>query len=187
MERQAVKALLQPGAVIVLPTDTVYGLVARAVDKPAVERLYSLKDRVNKPGTIIAADIEQLVSLGITRRYLKAVEQYWPGPVSVIIPVSNSKLSYLTSGTHSLAVRLPDDKPLLVLLKQTGPLMTTSANLPGQPVAVTIEQAKAYFNNKVDAYIDAGVLIDRQPSTIIRVIDDAIEVLRQGAKVIRTD
>jgi L-threonylcarbamoyladenylate synthase len=187
MERQAAKALLQPRAVIVLPTDTVYGLVARAVDKPAVERLYRLKDRVNKPGTVIAANIEQLVSLGITRRYLKAVEQYWPGPVSVIIPVSNPKLNYLTSGAYGLAIRLPDAKPLLALLKQTGPLMTTSANLPGQPVAVTIDQAKAYFHNQVDAYIDGGPLIGRRPSTIIRVVDDAIEVVRQGAMDIRTD
>lgn len=187
MERQAAMALSHPRAVIVLPTDTVYGLVAKAADKPAVERLYALKERVHKPGTVVAADIEQLVDLGITRRYLKSVEQYWPGPVSVIIPVSNPKLDYLTSGVHSLAVRLPDNKPLLALLKQTGPLMTTSANLPGRPVASTIDQARAYFHDQVDAYIDVGPLEGHQPSTIIRVIDDAVEVVRQGAIEIRTD
>jgi len=177
----AAQALKQPGAVGVLPTDTVYGLAARAADPAAVTRLYALKKRENKPGTLIAANLEQLEELGLKHRYLKAVEQFWPGAVSVIIPAADPRLSYLHQGKMSLAVRIPDDDGLQKLLRQTGPLLTSSANPPGEPTAVTIAQAKQYFGDQVDFYQDGGDLSARQPSTVIRIIDDAIEVLRPGA------
>jgi L-threonylcarbamoyladenylate synthase len=173
--------LQNPGVVGVIPTDTVYGLVARASDMQAVSRLYALKQRSHKPGTIIAATVEQLEELGLKHRYLKAVEQFWPGAISVIIPVSNPELAYLHQDKMSLAVRLPDDAALQALLRSTGPLVTTSANPPGEPTAETIQQAKDYFGNHVDFYEDGGNLSGRKPSTLIRIVDDAVEVLRQGA------
>lgn len=172
------------GTVAVIPTDTVYGVVARAEDKDATERLYQLKRREDKPGTLIAANIDQLEKLGLKRRYLTAVEQYWPGPISVIIPCADPALSYLHRGKMSLAVRLPDDKKLQILLAETGPLLTSSANQPGQPPAVSIDEAKKYFGGAPDFYIDGGDLSARQPSTIIRIVDDAIEIIRQGAVTI---
>ncbi len=170
-----------PGSIGVIPTDTVYGVVARATDPAAVKRLYQLKSRDNKPGTIIAASIDQLVELGIKRRYLTAVEQFWPGAVSVIIPSTDPALAYLHQGKMSLAIRIPDDKSLQKLLQSTGSLLTTSANPPGEPTATNIDQAKHYFGDKVDFYIDGGDLSNRQPSTVIRIIDAAIQVLRPGA------
>jgi L-threonylcarbamoyladenylate synthase len=177
----AQKELLKPGVVGVIPTDTVYGVVARAADKVAVERLYELKDRDHKPGTVIAANIDQLVELGILRRYLKAVEQFWPGAVSVEIP---HHIDYLNQGTGRQAFRIPDDTALLALLAKTGPLQTSSANLPGKPPANTIAEARNYFSNAVDFYVDGGDLHNRQASTIIRIIDDAIEIIRQGSQKI---
>jgi len=177
--------LSRAGAVGVIPTDTVYGLAARAGDRTAAERLYKLKDRAAKPGTIIAASLEQLEELGLKHRYLKAVEQFWPGAVSVVIPCGNPKLDYLHQGKMSLAVRIPDDSGLLELLRKTGPLLTSSANPPGRKPAATIEQAKGYFGGKTDFYINGGDLSDRQPSTVVRIIDDAVDVLRQGAGKIR--
>lgn len=172
--------LQKPGVIGVLPTDTVYGLVARAADQEAVGRLYALKDRDSKPGTIIASSIEQLVELGLKRRYLKAVSEYWPAPLSVIIPVG-VELSYLHLGKSGLAVRIPDNKELTTLLIKVGPLLTSSANLSGHPPASTVDEARAYFKDKVDFYIDGGDLSGHQPSTIVRVVDDAIEVIRPGA------
>lgn len=179
--------LLAPAAIGVIPTDTVYGLVARATDPAAVERLYGLKRRHNKPGTLIAADLGQLEALGLKHRYLKAVEQFWPGAVSVIIPTSGPALAYLHRGQLGLAVRLPDDAKLSDLLRRTGPLLTTSANLPGRPPATNLAQARQYFGDKVDFYTDGGDLSKRRPSTVIRVVDDAIEVLRPGAVEIPDD
>lgn len=173
--------LCKTGAVGVIPTDTVYGLVARAADQEAVERLYQLKNREDKPGTLIAANLEQLEELGLKHRYLKAVEQYWPGAISVIIPCGDPALKYLHCGKMSLAVRIPDQPELLQLLTKTGPLLTSSANHPGEAPANTFEEAQAYFANQVDFYVDGGDLSDRQPSTIIRIVDDAIEIVREGA------
>lgn len=177
---EAVQQLQSPGAVGVIATDTVYGLVARADDQDAVKRLYDLKHREGKPGTVIACCLDHLVKLGLKGRYLKPIADYWPGPISIIIPCG-PELAYLHEGMNSLAVRLPDDDELINFLERTGPLLTSSANHPGEPVATTAAQAQAYFNDQVDFYVDGGDLSSHQPSTIIRVVDDAIEVLRQGA------
>lgn len=173
-------SLLKSGAVGVMPTDTVYGLVCSASKPEAVHRLYELKSRENKPGTIIAARIQQLIDLGIRARYLKAVEQFWPNPLSVVIPCDDH-LEYLHLKQHSLAVRIPKDAALTSLLMSVGPLLTTSANHPAQPTAKNLHEAQKYFGESVDFYVDGGSIDDHQPSTIIRVVDDAIEVLRQGA------
>lgn len=172
--------LLSAGAVGVLPTDTVYGLVCRAADEEAAVRLYALKSREHKPGTLVAATTAQLVDLGIKARYLKAVEQYWPNPLSVVIPCG-PELSYLHQGQHSLAVRIPADAHLRGLLASTGPLLTSSANAPGEPTATNLDEAQAYFGDRVDFYVDGGTVANPVPSTVIRIVDDAIEVLRQGA------
>jgi L-threonylcarbamoyladenylate synthase len=172
--------LLRAGQVGVIPTDTVYGLAALASNAGAVQELYDLKAREHKPGTIVAANIEQLVTLGIPRRYLKAVEQFWPNSLSVVVP-ADANLQYLHQGKFSLALRVPADAALQQLLQETGPLLTSSANHPGQPPATTIKEAQAYFADTVPFYVDGGDLSGRQPSTIIRVVDDAIEVIREGA------
>jgi L-threonylcarbamoyladenylate synthase len=172
--------LIAKGAVGVLPTDTVYGLVGSATLPPTAERVLEAKGRQYKPGTLIAANTEQFVALGIKPRYLKAVEQFWPGAVSVVLPMG-PELKHLHGGALSLPVRIPNQPELLNLLKKTGPLITTSANRPNKPTAVTIAEAQAIFGDKVDFYVDGGDLSNRQPSTILRIVDDAIEIIREGA------
>src|SRR3989344_7029493 len=178
---KSLPSLIKEGAVGVLPTDTVYGLVCRAKDSKAVERLYSLKLRENKPGTVIAASTAQLEELGIKARYLKAVEHFWPGSISVVLPFSDPAKSYLRGGLLTLAVRIPADEKLQNLLEQTGPLLTTSANLPGEQPTTTIQEAQEILRGRVKFYVDGGDLSNREPSTIIRIVDDAIEVIREGA------
>ncbi len=173
-----VAGLIKQGKVGVIPTDTVYGLCAKASDVQAVKKMYDLKARENKPGTLIAADIDQLVVLGIKRRYLTPVENYWPSAISIVIPTGFT-LDHLHLGKMSLAIRIPGSHKLQNLLKQTGPLITTSANMPGEPPAKTIDQAQKYFGDKVDFYGDGGTL-NGQSSTIIQVIDDAVTVIREG-------
>lgn len=171
---------LREGAVGVLPTDTVYGLVCVAANRQAVERLYALKRRESKPGTLIAGKLQQLIDLGLRARYVKAVEKFWPNPLSVVVPC-DAELAYIHQGQHSLAVRIPAPEHLRALLAQTGPLLTSSANDPGAPTATNISEAQAYFGDAVDFYVDGGVISDPVPSTVIRIVDDAIEVLRAGA------
>lgn len=177
--KKLVEHLRKQGEIAVIPTDTVYGVVARVADAQAVARLYRLKHREGKPGTLVAASIDQLVDMGIQREDLAVAATLWPGAVSVITPCGPD-LYYLHQGKDSLAIRIPDDPWLLKLLEQTGPLLTSSANQPGEPPATTVDEAKAYFGDQVDWYEDKGV-VNRDPSTVIRMVDGAVEIVRLGA------
>lgn len=182
IDDKKVEELLCEGCVGVIPTDTLYGVIALASHEAAVAKLYELKKREKKPGTLIAASIDQLVELGLKKRYLDAVKDYWPNPISIVIPTGPA-LPYLHQGKYSLAVRIPADEQLRALLETTGPLVTSSANDPGKDPAQTVQQAFDYFGDAVDFYIDGGML-DGEASTIIRIVDDAVEVLREGAVTI---
>lgn len=172
---------LLSGSVGVIPTDTVYGLAARAADKKAVKRLYALKRREHKPGTVIAANVLQLLELGVPPDHMARVQSVWPGPVSVETPLG-SDLSYLHQGTGRQGFRVVADADLRSLLLQTGPLLTSSANQPGEPVSTTLKQAWAYFKASVDFYLEGGDLSARLPSTLVALqTDGTVQVIREGA------
>ena len=172
--------MLNAGKVGVIPTDTIYGLTTLASNEEGVSRLYGLKKRYKKLGTFIAADIQQLISLGLDEKALRAVAHLWPNPISIVTPTLKTG-GYLDLGKGSLAVRIPKDEGLLELLRQSGPLVTSSANLFDQPPANTIPEAQAYFGDKVDFYVDAGERTDNPPSTIALFSDGKLEILRQGS------
>lgn len=175
-----VAVALMSGGVVVMPTDTVYGLVARAADAEAIAKLYGLKPRDRQPGTMIAANIQQLHDIGFADAPLQIADAYWPDALSVVLDAT-SVARYLKDELPDLAVRIPNHRDLLELLHTTGPLMTTSANLPAQPTATSVREAWAYFGNGIDLYVDGGPIAGHQPSTIIRIDNNAITVLRRGA------
>ena len=158
------------GKVAVLPTDTVYGLVCSALQPEVVKRMYEIKRRAGKPGTIIAANAEQLISMGFDKEEVARAEKFWPDAVSVILE-AGPELAYLHMGLESLAVRIPKPEWLREILEQTGPLATTSCNLPGEPTVTTIDQAKALFSSQVDLYVDGGDLSGNAPSKIIQLLE----------------
>lgn len=173
--------LIKDGGIGVLPTDTVYGLVARADLEPSIMRLYSVKARPLQPGTTIGASIQQFERLGFSYPPLAAANHYWPAPLSVVIDATDIP-PYLKSDRESLPVRIPDSRELLDLLTETGALMTTSANHPGEPTATSVDAAIAYFGDEIDFYVDAGDLGERPPSTIVGFdADGQIIIYRQGA------
>jgi len=172
--------LMQNGAVGILPTDTVYGVVTQVNNLESVKRLYALKSREAKPGTIIAANTQQLIDMGVDKRHIDIANVYWPNSTSVVLPVGES-LAYIHQGINSLAFRVVSDPELVLLLELTGPLLTSSANSPGEPVANDISQARNYFGDSVDFYIDGGDLVSRQASTVIKVDKSGISILRDGA------
>jgi len=179
-DQQAIQALLA-GEVGVMPTDTLYGLVSRAADAAAVARMYQIKHRERKPGTVIAATVGQLLALGLSEHDIRAVEHLWPNPFSIVLTPQDDVLPHLHQGLGDFPIRIPADERLRQLLLQTGPLATTSANLPGELPASTIDEAYSYFKDTADFYVDGGDLSARLPSTIARVTSNGIDVLRQGA------
>jgi len=171
MDKSQLIETLKNNNVVVMPTDTVYGLACSALLPVAVIKMYKIKQRENKPGTILVANISQLVSLGFNQSQVEQAQKYWPGPVSVVLTAPDS-LEYLHMGKKSLAVRIPEPKWLIDLLEKTGPLATTSANLPGEPTITDINQAKDLFGTNVDSYIDGGEISGTKPSKIIKILQN---------------
>ena len=172
--------LLHGGAIGVLPTDTVYGLVSVIAPQP-IERLYATKPRQSHAGTVIASSVDDLIALGLDEAALQHVSHLWPASLSVVIAVQHIP-EFLREERGSLAVRIPENEALRSLLRETGPLMTTSANKHGGKTAATIAEAQRIFGDSVDFYVDGGDLSNRPPSTIITVdAHGVITVLREGA------
>ncbi|MDO8639010.1 MAG: L-threonylcarbamoyladenylate synthase [Candidatus Daviesbacteria bacterium] len=176
--------LLKLGRIGVMPTDTIYGIVGSALNPDTVEAVYKLRKRSgNKPFIILISSMDDLQSFGIklTKQQVDFLQKNWPNPLSVILPLNSEKYNYLHRGKNSLAFRMPKDEKLLELLKQTGPLVAPSANYEGERPAETIDEAKRYFGDRVDLYIDGGNITEKS-STIIQLFEDGSKiVLRKGS------
>lgn len=179
-----VSRLLRQGGVGCMPSDTIYGLSAAAMDHGAVSRLHSIKDRSShKPFIVLFSDYKMLNLLSISEKQAEPVKKYWPGGLTLICPAVGAP-DWLHLGLKSLAVRMPDNPQLLNLIETTGPLISTSANPEGQKPAESIAEAKNYFGRRLDFYVDGGSLAGREPSTIVKFKNGKLEVIRQGSTVI---
>jgi len=175
-------AEIRKGAIGILPTDTLYGIVGRAESKEAVKRIYTLKERnLQKPFIILIGTLLDLQKFSIkpNEKTWNFLKQIWPGKVSVILPCESKKFAYLHRGKKSLAFRLPAVKKLRKLLQKTGPLVAPSANPEVQTPAKTITEAKKYFGEKVDFYVASGRL-KNAPSTIVEIKNGKINLVREG-------
>ena len=167
---------LKEGKIGVIPTDTVYGLVASALDKKSVEKIYELKKRdKKKPLIVLISSLKDLETFG-AKIDKETAKKYWPGKVSIVLPVK--KFEYLHRGKKSLAFRLPDDETLIRILKASGPLVAPSANTEGKDPATTIEEAKKYFGESINFYLGAGKLKSKA-SKIISIKKGKVEVVRK--------
>ncbi len=167
-----------------MPTDTVYGIVARATDRAAVERLFKLRGRDRqKPFIVLVADQWQISDKTLwTPEHIRLAKRYWPGPLSLVAPASDKTPDYLQHPqTHTVAYRVPASLGLHKLLEATGPLVAPSANLAGEPTATTLAEAERYFGDSVDGYVDGGTLEGRAASTVASVENGKVKVLRPGA------
>ncbi len=175
--------ILKNGGIGVIPTDTIYGLVGRADLPNTVTRISQLKNRSDGKGFIVLissiADLD-LFGIKLSTEVSEFLNKYWPGKVSVEMFYNSPKFEHIRRPEGCNAFRLPDKRDLIEVLKQTGPLVAPSANLEGQSPAKNLEEAKKYFGDKVDFYVDGGDL-DSLPSTLVRIKDNKIEVLREGA------
>ncbi len=183
----AISQLLNNGKVGVLPTDTLYGIVGQALNKKTVENIYKLRKRTpSKPFIVLISSTDELkrFKIKLNSYQKKILSKNWPGKVSFILHCNSKKFFYLHRGSNSLAFRLPADLRLLDLLRKTGPLVAPSANLEGKKEAYTIVEARKYFGNKVEFYVDAGRR-KRKVSTLAMVNKDDIVILRQGAARIK--
>ncbi len=179
----AAQAALEAGELAVLPTDTVYGLAADAFSPEAVQRLLDAKGRTRqKPPPVLVGAPTTLEAL-VTELpgWLRSMTtELWPGPLTVVCRQQPSLTWDLGETHHTVAVRMPDHPVALGLLKQTGPLAVSSANLTGEPAATTIEDAERMLGSSVSVYLDAGQSPGGTASTILDVTGATPRVLREG-------
>ena len=177
---EAAVAAIRAGEVVVIPTDTVYGLAGDPSNPEAVERIYAIKGRPPQLElSLLAADISQLDGLvemdGVARSLAAA---FWPGPLSLVCPLGPRRLGIPRSGT-TLMVRVPGHALLRSLLEETGPVASTSANRHGIPPAATAGAAEADLAGEVAGAVDGGPSTG-MASTIIDLSSRPPRVLREG-------
>lgn len=168
--------ILMAGGIGVLRTDTLYGIVALASSEAAVRRIYELKGRDDHKSPIVLIDSIDQIHDRLSEPHRSYVETVWPGPVSVIVP-SRLAPTWLRRGNDSVAYRMPQADDLRGLIRTTGPLIAPSANPQGMQPAMNIREARYYFGDKVDFYVDGGQVDDPQPSRLLRLEPDG-EVTR---------
>jgi L-threonylcarbamoyladenylate synthase len=171
------------GALVVMPTDTVYGIAADAFDPTGVRRLMRAKGRGRSmPTPVLIGSHDTLnaltTNLGETARAL--AEEFWPGALTLICRQQPSVRWDLGDTRSTVALRMPDQDDALDLLNDNGPLAVSSANTTGEPPATTVEDALAMLGDSVDVYLDAGPTPGPVPSTIVDVTGDEPRVVRQG-------
>jgi len=156
-----VEKILEKDGVGILPTDTLYGLVGKALSKKAVKRIYKIKERnIKKPFIVLISSYKHLALFDIELRenQAKFLKKIWPGKVSIILPCKNKKLFYLHRGINSIAFRMigKKTKNLFNLIKKVGPLVAPSANKENYSPAKTTTEARKYFDNDIDFYLEGG-------------------------------
>ena len=158
------------GALVVLPTDTVYGVAADAFSPEAVQRLLDAKGRGRQsPPPVLVPGIPTLDALAETvpAAVRALVDAFWPGPLTVILPAQPSLAWDLGETGGTVALRMPDNRIALELLSETGPLAVSSANRTGQPPAVTVTEAVDQLGDSIEVYLDGGATPGSVPSTIV--------------------
>lgn len=174
--------MLRAGEVIAFPTDTVYGIGVRADSAAAIEKLYQVKARsMDKPIAVMIADLHQLEQLteSVPDTVRRLAELFWPGALTMVLPKRSNLPENLTS-LPGVGVRIPDHPFTLELLRCCGPLAVTSANLSGQPEAVSAYAVMAQLGGKLALVVDGGESQGGIPSTVVDLSRASPRVLREG-------
>lgn len=174
--------ILRNGGLVAFPTDTVYGLGALAFDGEAVASIYLAKNRpVEKAIPVLIWDVSDLekISDDVPKRTRALASRFWPGPLTVLVPKKQT-LPESVSATSTVAVRVPDHPVARELLRLTGPMAVTSANISGQESPSTAQDVRSQLNGRIDLIIDGGTTPGGVPSTLVDCSSDEIKILRAG-------
>ena len=181
---QDVASLIREGKVVIVPTDTAYGLTGDAFAAQVVQRILSIKNREVKLGMpLLAADRTQVQNLVTLPPLAEALtEEYWPGALTIIAPACREFPSGILGPQRSLAIRIPAHPVTLAVIRATGAaIIGTSANKSDHPSPRTAEEAAAQLGSQVDYILDAGPTAHTADSTIINFTKDPPEIIREGA------
>jgi tRNA threonylcarbamoyl adenosine modification protein (Sua5/YciO/YrdC/YwlC family) len=179
--RKAVE-VLTGGGIIAYPTDTCYAIGCDLYNTKGIARIYQLKRRpLGKPFSFLCADLKNISEYALVGNYAyKTMKRLLPGPFTFILEASRQVPKILQTRRHTVGIRVPDHPICHVLLELLGhPIISTSANLPDGPVLSDPEEIAEKFKPHLEMVIDAGIILPA-PSSVISLIDDAPEVIREG-------
>jgi L-threonylcarbamoyladenylate synthase len=174
--------IINQGGIVVFPTDTVYGIGCDPYNKDSVRKIYEIKSRkISKPFPVLvySKDIAERIAF-FDEFTKKIVERFWPGPLTVILKLTDENLKESLNVTDKIAIRVPNHKCTLELLKKCNFLVGTSANISGHSSFTNPDEC---FNNfrKYDVFVDGGIITSKSESTIIEIENEEIKIIREGA------
>ena len=175
---------IKDGKLVVYPTETVYGIAADIFNQKAIKDLYLAKNRpFDMPLSVAVADKEMVQNIAVmTKKVEKLIDAFLPGPLTIITKKDSSVSDIITSMSQKVGIRIPDNKVALELIRQAErPIIATSANLHSHPDAVNVQDAVRDFGETVPYYLASGACTLGKPSTIVWIMDDEVEIIRQGA------
>lgn len=180
---EEIQTCLKEGGVLALPTESFYALCARVTHPRGIVRIRAMKGLpVEKPILTLIGDRRDVPDfIGSAPPPAEVLmEAFWPGPLTLILPVSvDISSSLLTGGTHTLGVRQPGDARVCELLKKIGPVTGTSANRSGEPPSRTSSEVQECLGEDVDIILDGGMTPGGSPSTLLSLVGE-IRILRKG-------
>ena len=182
-DAKEIAAIVKKGELIVYPSETVYGIGANIFDEAAIKKLFLAKNRpFDMPLSVGVADKEMASSIAVIDEHAdKLIDAFMPGPLTIIVKKKDCVPDIVTSNSHKVGIRIPDHHVAQQIIKLTGPIVATSANLHSKPDAVRMEEAQDQLGDAVTAYIDSGPCTTGKPSIIIWLMNGEIEIVRQGA------
>ena len=172
------------GELVVIPTDTVYGIGCDAFNTRAVAALLEAKGRGrDMPAPVLVGTVSAATALvqSLGTHGQDLIDAFWPGPLTLIFRANPSLAWDLGDTKGTVAVRMPMHQVALDLLRETGPMAVSSANRSGQPPATTVEEAEEQLGDSVAVYLDGGPCTDNVPSTIVDLTTAVPRLLRKGA------
>ena len=182
---ESVRTAIRAGESVVFPTDTVYGIAADPFSAPAVQGLLDAKHRgrdMPPPVLIGDADVLEAYTRDVPAAARLLANRYWPGPLTLILTAQSSLRMDLGETQGSIGVRVPDHEVARAILRATGPLAVSSANISGEPAATDEAEARRQLRGSVAVYVDGGATPGPTPSTIVDFASDLSgRVLRVGA------
>jgi L-threonylcarbamoyladenylate synthase len=181
---EAAALAVRRGQLVILPTDTVYGLAVDAFDPAAVRDLLAAKGRgrdMPPPVLVSASTTADALAVGLPDYARTLIEHFWPGPLTIVAQQQKSLQWDLGDTRGTVAIRMPDHPIALEILERTGPLAVSSANTTGAPAATTADQAEEMLGDLVEVIVDAGPSLGKDASTIVDVTGKQGRILRRGA------
>lgn len=177
--------IIRNAGIVVFPTETVYGIGTSGLNEYGIKRLYEIKQRpLNKPISLLVSNIDMIhqVAESISELEYRIIKNFFPGPLTIVLKKKKNISNILTSNGDTVGVRMPANNIALKLIEYAGvPIAATSANISGNISEIYIDRIISDFNENVDCFIDNGKSKIGIASTVIKIENEEIKILRQGS------